>query len=77
MLKHHGHVPVPRRNLIHVPITDPDCAGGKSLEPGDQAQCRGFSAAGRPDEDNQFTVIHVQGKIRHGVHIAFARPKRA
>ena len=43
-------------NVVHDPLADADLAGGDVLEPRDHAQQRRFSAARRPDQDDELAV---------------------
>ena len=42
-----------------------DDAGGCVLEPRDQAQQRGFAAAGRSDEDDELAVLDLEARVRN------------
>ena len=59
-LEHHRHTPVGRFQVSHVPAADADLALGDVFEPGDGTEQRGFSAAGRADEDHELAVLDVQ-----------------
>ena len=64
VLEHHGDVAVLRRQVVDHPLADPDVARGDRLEPGDHPQQRRFSAARRPDQNDELAVGNAD---RHAV----------
>lgn len=57
VLEHHGDVPVLRRQVGDVPVTDPDGPAVDVLQPREHAQGGGLSAAGGADEDEELAVL--------------------
>ena len=59
-LEHHGDAALGRRRVDDVDAIDQHLAGGRILQPGDDAQQGGLAAAGRPDENDELAVVHVE-----------------
>ncbi len=55
-LEHHREAALGFRDVVDPAALDQDVAGGRVVEAGDQAQQGGLAAAGRADEDDEFTV---------------------
>ena len=69
-LEHHGQAALGRRLVDDVDAVDQDGAAGRVLEPGDQPEQRGLSAAGRPDEDDERAVLHDEVDALDDLHRA-------
>ncbi|MNY17149.1 hypothetical protein D3C86_1504490 [compost metagenome] len=57
VLKHHGDVALTRREPVDDTVADPHLAVGNAFQPRDHAQRRGFAAAGRADEHDEFAIV--------------------
>ncbi len=71
-LEHHRQPALRRWHVHHVLAVDQDLTAGDILQSGDQAQERGFAAAGWPDEDHEGAVVDIQIGILDDVD----RPER-
>ena len=60
VLEHHRDVPVLRRHVGDVPVTDEDLALVDLLQPGEHPQGGGLAASGRADEDHELAVADLQ-----------------
>src|SRR5262245_45083368 len=58
VLEYHGDVALFRRQVVHQAPTDTDLASADVLKARDHAQQRGFSAAGRTDQHDEFAVAN-------------------
>jgi hypothetical protein len=67
-LEDHCDVAAPRREVGDLAVADPDLTGGHVLEAGEHPQERRLAAPGRPDEDEEFAVLDVQGDPVHRRH---------
>ena len=67
VLEHHGDVAILGRQSVHNSLTDADFTGADILKPRDHAQSGRLSAAGRPDQGDEFLVgngkIHVFHRV--------------
>ena len=70
ILEHHGDVAFfGRQPIVHDAVTDADFPAGDVFEPGNHPQQRGFAAAGRPDEHDEFAVMDRNvDAMDHGRH---------
>ncbi len=59
-LKHHRHAALRWRDVVDLLAADGHLAGRDVLQPGDQAQQGGFTAAGRPDEDRELAILDIE-----------------
>jgi hypothetical protein len=59
-LKHHCHSAVRRIDLVHLAVADPDFPLARLFEAGNDTQKGGFTAARRPYEDYEFTIIYLK-----------------
>ncbi|MNI16879.1 hypothetical protein D3C73_702280 [compost metagenome] len=59
-LEHHGQPAIGRRYLVHSLAVDGDLATGDFFQPGNGAQKRRFSAAGRADKNDEFAIPDMQ-----------------
>ncbi|MNC55613.1 hypothetical protein D3C75_1051510 [compost metagenome] len=67
-LKHHTDVPLLNRAIGHVLAVDEDLPATGFLQPGDQAQDRGFTAAGRAKQRHHIPTGDRQTQVfNHGV----------
>ena len=77
-LKHHADVAAFGRHessllgAIHQFAADFDFAAVGPFQPRDAAQCRGFSAAARTKQDDEFVLDHLQVYFAHRLHQAAA-----
>ena len=62
-LKHHRDVTVAGGVLRHDPLADYDVAGGGLLQSGDAAQHGRLAGSGRPEEDEQLAIPHVEIQV--------------
>ena len=69
-LEHHREAALRRRLVDDVDAVDQDGAAGRVLEPGDQAEQRRLSAAGRADEDDERAVLHDEVDALDDLHVA-------
>ena len=53
-----------RRQRGNVLPVQKDLPGGRQFKAGDHPECRGLSAAGRPQERDKFSFVHVKVEIR-------------
>ncbi len=70
VLKDHGNVAVLRGDIIHQLAVDIQFAAADLLKARDHTQGRGFTAAGRTDQNDEFLVGNVKIEFLHG-HDAF------
>src|SRR5207248_5684899 len=56
-------VAVLRLDVVDQAVPDLDGACGRLLEPGDDAKCCRLPAAGRPEQDEELLVGHLEGEI--------------
>ena len=63
VLEDHGDPAVFGLKVIDDHAIDLDRAVGDILQTGDHTQSRGFSAAGRADEDHELLVLDIQVKV--------------
>src|SRR4029450_6111841 len=67
VLKHHGDVAILGRQSVHNSVADADFTGADILKPGNHAQSGRLSAAGGPDQGDEFLVgdgkIHVFHRV--------------
>lgn len=66
VLEHHGDVPVLRRQVRDVAVTDADGAGVDVLEPREHAERGGLATAGRTDEDEELAVPDLDLQTVYG-----------
>ena len=66
VLENHRDIAVFRLHLVHAPLADEKLACGDLLQPRDHAQRRGFTAAGRTDQHDEFLVSNFKIEIIHG-----------
>src|SRR3954468_17572243 len=59
VLEHHGDVPVLRRQVRDVAVTDTDGTAVDVLEPRQHAERGGLATAGRADQDEELAVLDV------------------
>ena len=62
-LEHHRDIAILGFHVVNQRIADQQIAGGDRFQAGDHSERSGFTASGRPDENNEFTVSNVDGKI--------------
>jgi hypothetical protein len=60
VLKHHGHVALPGRQVRDLPLTDADRSARDALEPREHPQDRRFAAPGSAHEDHQLAIGHLK-----------------
>ena len=60
MFENHRHSAVRRIDFVHLAVADPDFPFTRLFEAGNDTQKGGFTAAGRPYEDYEFTIIDLQ-----------------
>ena len=70
VLEHHGDVPVLRRQVRDVAVTDADGAGVDVLEPREHAERGGLAAAGGADEDEELAVLDLDVELVDGGLVA-------
>ena len=70
VLEHHRNVPVPRRQVRDVAVTENDAAAGGRLQAGEDFQHRGLAAARGSDEDDKLTVGNLQREGFQRLHVA-------
>lgn len=68
VLEHHCNVAILRRNIVDEAVADIELTLGDLLETRDHAQRCGLSAAGRPNEHDEFLVRDLKIEILHGDH---------
>ena len=63
-LEHHCDVAILRSDVVDDTLADTDFASRNLFQSGDHTQQRRFSAAGGPDENNEFAVrdLEVDGR---------------
>ena len=66
VLEDHGDVAVLRGDVVHELAVDIKFTLGDLFQTGDHAERRGFAAAGRADEDDEFLVLDVEVELLHG-----------
>ena len=66
VLEHHRDIPVFRRDVVDQAAVDVEFAVRNFFQPRDHAEGGGFTAAGRPDEDDKFLIFDIQIEIRYG-----------
>ena len=59
-LKHHRDVAIARLQLRHIPFADQDPPFGRHVEPCENAQRRGLTASGRPEQRHERAIRHLQ-----------------
>jgi hypothetical protein len=67
-LEHHAELAPVRRHRRDVGFVEQHAAGGRRLQPGDDAQQGGLAAAGRPEEAHQLPGRNQQVDVGHGQH---------
>ncbi|EKM99799.1 phenol hydroxylase [Acidocella sp. MX-AZ02] len=67
ILEHHGDVALRRGEVVHPALADEQIALGDRLQPGDDAQQRGFAAARGADKHHEFMIVDFE--IQRGDHI--------
>ena len=70
VLEHHRNVAVLGRDLIDQPSINVDLAAADLFQPGHHSQRRGFTTAGRADEDDELLVVNHEAGIVHGFDVA-------
>src|ERR687896_1211151 len=65
-LKDHRDIPISRRNLVDDPVADRDRALADLLQAGDHSKSRRLTAAGRPDDDDEFAVTYRKRQVVYG-----------
>jgi len=65
VLEDHGNIPVLGGDVVDDGVADDEVACGDFLQPRDHAQRRGFSAARRTDQNDEFLVGDLQVDIVH------------
>ena len=65
-LEDHRDIPVPRREVGHVPLADLDVAAVHLLEARDAAQQRRLPTPGRTQKDHEFAVTDVERDVLEG-----------
>ena len=60
VLEHHRDVAVARRDIVDDLAVDRDRAAADRFQPGDHAQQRRLSAAGRADENHELAVVDLE-----------------
>ena len=71
-LEDHGDVAVLRLDVVDLAAPDLDGAFGRLLEAGDHAQRGRLPAAGRPEQDEELLVGHLQGEVVDRGHVGEA-----
>jgi hypothetical protein len=66
-LEHHGDVAILGAHAADVLVADHDRAAGDGLQAGDAVHQRGFAAARRADQDQEFAVLDRQFDVLQGV----------
>ncbi len=66
-LEHHGDIPILGAGITDVGAIDANLAAGDGLQPGDAVHQRGFATTGRPDQDQELTVVDLQVDVLQGV----------
>ena len=66
VLEHHGDVAFLRRHGVDHPVTDGDRAATDALETRDHPERGRLAATGRPDQDDELTVLDVEVEVGHG-----------
>ena len=69
VLENHGDVAIFGRYVIHQFVSDIQLAVGDFFQTGDHAQCGGFTAAGRSDQNDEFLVFDIQAEIADGGYV--------
>src|SRR5262249_18951276 len=72
-LKDHRYVTAIRLYVIDDLVADAESASCRRLQAGDQAEERGLAAAGRPNQRDQFAVVHPQVDVAHRLDAARVR----
>jgi hypothetical protein len=70
VLEHHRDVAVAWRQVVDLPLADPDLALAHVLESRDHAQHRGLAAAGRADQHHELAIRDGEVEIRHRAMVA-------
>ena len=70
VLEHHRDVALFRRHVVDDALADQDVALRNLLEPGDHPEQRRFSAARRPDEDDELAVGDIDVDAVYDFHRA-------
>ena len=63
VLENHRDVSIPRLDVVYETSVDIELAGGNFFETGYHTQSRGFTAAGRSDENDKFLVVDFKVKV--------------
>ena len=69
-LEHHRDFALGRGERVDQPTADVDVARRRRVEPGDHAQQRRFSAARRPDQHDEFTVLDPERDVAEDARLA-------
>jgi hypothetical protein len=56
-------------HIVHTNTVDHQFTGGNLLQPGNHAQRRRFTAAGRADKNDKLLVLDFEVKILHHVDL--------
>ena len=66
-LEDHGEAALRGGHVVHYGAIDKNIAFAHRFEPGDHAQQRRLAAAGRPDEDDELAILHIEvDAMNHG-----------
>ena len=63
VLENHRNIPVLGSNIIHYLAVDVEFAFGYIFEARYHSEGRGFSAAGRPDKNDEFLISNIKIEI--------------
>ena len=69
-LEDHRHVALLGLDVVDDPVTDLDGPLGRMLEPGDEPQHRRLPATGRPEQDEELTVLDLERDVAYRLHVA-------
>ena len=67
VLEDHGDVPVTWADIVHDLAADGQGPLGNVFQASDHPQGRGLAAARWPNKDDEFLIVDVEVKVRHGV----------
>ena len=69
-LEHHCHAAFRRLHIVDWKVVDENLAVGHFLKSCDHSKQRGFSASGRPHEDNELAVRDFEINVMYDIYLA-------
>ncbi len=66
-LKNHGHVSLPGIKIVDQPAVNPNLPAADRIQADDHIEQGRFAAAGRAEQNKEFTIRYGKGNILHGL----------